>query len=154
MIKRLLAATLLSILFLLGMQWVSVNPVYANAINGSSVAPSTTSAIFSLTGQYRPSLAVGDFNPRPSIQIIDPASASFAPNSLHEVAINLNGTDQVNLTEPITLTGVLTDLSTSQGIPDKTITFSTYGIALGQTHTDNSGTYNIQIKKDLPAGKY
>ena len=123
-------------------------------LTGSSVAPSTTSAKFNLTGQYRPSLAVGDFNPRPSIQIIDPASASFAPTSLHEVAINLNGTDQVNLTEPITLTGVLTDLSTSQGIPDKTITFSTYGIALGQTHTDNSGTYNIQIKKDLPAGKY
>jgi hypothetical protein len=154
MIKRLLAAALLSILFVLGMQWVSVNPVYATALNGSSLAPSTTSSKFIVTVQNHPSLVVGDLHPHPSIRIIAPPSTSFATTSLHEVAINLNGTDQVNLTEPITLTGVLTDLSTRQGIPDKTITISTFGVVLGQTHTDSNGAYQIEIHRDLPAGKY
>ena len=154
MIKRLLVASFLSIAFLLGMQWVSVTPVYASPVNLTKASSDITSVMFNMTSLNTPSLSVGDRNPQSSIHIIDPSSASYAAPSPHEVAINLSGTNQVNLTQPITLSGVLTDLSTRQGIPDKTITFSTFGVVIGQTHTLSTGAYKIEINKNLPAGKY
>jgi hypothetical protein len=153
MIKRLLAASILSILFLLGMQWVSVTPVYASA-NLSKASPSIASATLSLAGRNAQLRNVADSNSQPSITIIDPASASFSPPSPHDVALNIAGTQQINLNSPISLSGTLIDLATRQGIPDKTIIFSTFGVVLGQTHTLSTGGYKIEINKNLPAGKY
>jgi hypothetical protein len=71
-----------------------------------------------------------------------------------QVAINLSGKDQLNLAEPIVLNGMLKDISTGAGVANKTITFSTNDIYLGQTHTDAQGKFTIEINEDLTAGNY
>ena len=154
MIKRLLAASFLSILFLLGMQWVSVTPVYASAVNLSTRPLSITPARYSLTGQNTPLLSLEGLNSQPSIRIMPPSSPSKLPPNPDEVAINVAGTTQVSLTAPVSLSGFLMDVSTHQGIPDKDINFSANGVDLGQTRTGSNGAYKIDINKNLPAGKY
>ncbi len=154
MMKRLFAAIILSILFMLGMQRVLVNPVYASALSVGSFSPSVISHRLSLSGNDYPSLSVDNFIVQPSARIIAPAAGLLGTISPHEVAINLVGTNQIQLNDPINLSGVLTDLSTQQGIPDKMINFSSFGVVLGQARTSASGTYKIQINKNLPAGNY
>jgi len=72
----------------------------------------------------------------------------------HQVSLNLLGNSQFNLAEPIILTGLLKDMSTGLAIPNKTVTFTSNGIILGQTHTDAQGGFQVEIHKDLPAGSY
>jgi hypothetical protein len=154
MMKRLLTALILSILFMLGMQWVSFSPVYARALNMGSLPPTVTSARFSLNGYDHPAFKVDYRNVQPSARIIATSAGLLNTISPHEVAINLVGTKQIPLTAPINLSGTLTDLATQQGIPDKNIEFYTYGVMLGQARTSASGAYKIQINKSLPAGTY
>jgi hypothetical protein len=74
--------------------------------------------------------------------------------TVNTVSLNLAGPDQVNLTDPIVLAGYLKDTSTNTMVSNKTITFSTNGDYLAQTHTDDQGAFSIKINKDLTAGKY
>jgi hypothetical protein len=152
--KRFLAALGLSILFILSMQWVSVSPANASPLSPSMHFPSIAPAAPGSTDTLQYSFYSGILTAQPSAHIIAPSSALLDTKIPHEVAINIVGTEQINLTAPITLSGLLKDLATGAGIPDKSITFSTYGIVLGQAHTDINGAYKIQINKDLPAGKY
>jgi hypothetical protein len=154
MMKRFLGALVLSILFVVGMLWVSVTPVNASALSRSKDLPSVASAAPTSTDTIQPSFYMGNLIADPSTRIIVPSSASLDTKSPHEVALNMVGTEQIKLTSPIILSGVLKDLATGQGIPNKTITFSTFGVVLGQAHTSDSGAYKVQITKDLPAGKY
>ena len=59
----------------------------------------------------------------------------------------------VDLSEPFVLVGMLKDQS-GVGIPDKSITFSVLGEYLGQTPTNDDGSFRLQVNKDLPAGIY
>lgn len=152
--KRLLAAFGVSILFILCLQWVSVSPANASPLSLSNHFLSIASAASSSTDPMQHLFYTGNLTAQPSAHRIAPSSASLDTKIPHEVAINIAGTKQINLTSPIILSGILEDLATGEGIPDKMITFSTYGIVLGQTRTDSNGAYKIQISRDLPAGKY
>jgi hypothetical protein len=154
MMKRLLAVLVLSALFLLGMQWVSVTPVNASPLSSNKYLPAVAAAANGSTYTIQPAFYTGSPNAQSSTRIFAPSSALLDTKIPHEAALNIVGTNQVKLTSPIILSGSLKDLATGDGIPDKTITFSTYGIVLGQARTSSSGTYKIQITKDLPAGKY
>jgi hypothetical protein len=72
----------------------------------------------------------------------------------HQVVMSLAGNSRVNLASPIVLSGTSNDQLTGGPVANKTITFSTNGIDLGQTHTDDQGIFKIQIHEDLPAGNY
>jgi hypothetical protein len=154
MMKRFLAALVLSILLVVGMQWVSVTPVNASALSLSRNLPSVASAALRSFDTIQHSFSKGIHIDQPSTHIIRPSSASLDTKTPHDVALNIAGNNQIKLTSPIILSGDLKDLATGQGIPDKTISFSTFGVVLGQARTGNTGAYKIQISKDLPAGKY
>jgi hypothetical protein len=152
--KRLLTVLVLSIFFILSMQWISVTPANASPLSLSKHFPSIALVAPNTTDTLQLSMYTANLTAQPSVNIIAPSSTSLDTKTPHEVAINIVGAEQINLTAPITLSGVLKDLATDAGIPDKSITFSTYGVVLGQTHTDSDGSYKIQIARDLPAGKY
>jgi hypothetical protein len=152
--KRLLAALTLSILFMFGMQWVSVSPGYARAQSGDSFLPSINSSRENMDASNQPAFKVDNPNTLPSSRVIGPSVGLLAPTNPHEVAIKLVGSNQIRLSQPISLSGVLTDLATQQGIPDKNIDFYTYGVLVGQARTSTNGAYKIQINKNLPAGNY
>jgi hypothetical protein len=75
-------------------------------------------------------------------------------NVLDDVTLNLVGPSQVKLTDPIVLNGMLEDTTTNKMVPNKTITFSTNGVYLAQTHTNDQGAFTVKINKDLTAGNY
>lgn len=124
---------------------------YAAFLNKDQMTPSTA---------YQP--IPKSISPLNTGAEIKPAEGNLAPPATiisdgktpHQVAIDLSGKDQVNLAEPIVLTGMLTDISTGAAVANKTITFSTHDTYLGQTHTDAQGKFTIEINKDLPAGNY
>jgi hypothetical protein len=92
-----------------------------------------------------------------SLNVIEKLSSSsvLSPDiNLGTVLLNLVGPDQVNLTDPIVLAGSLKDTSTNTMVSNKTITFSTNGEYLAQTHTDDHGAFSVKINKDLNAGNY
>jgi hypothetical protein len=89
-----------------------------------------------------------------AIRLFISSSTLLESKTPDDVALNLTGADQINLTDPIVLSGVLRDLTTGAGIPNKSITFTTDGGYLGQTHTDDLGDFKIKINKDLRAGEY
>ena len=152
--KRLLIALSLAFALILILQWGSVSPVYASTLGSDSVI-SFDALANSLNGKPFPLQATLlsrlSYN---SVHPINPASAEFKPNILRTVAINLSGPEQVDLTKPIILSGYLKDFYTGVGIANKTITISTGGFYLGQTHTDDQGFFNITINTVLHAGKY
>jgi hypothetical protein len=152
--KRLLTVLVLSIFFILSMQWISVTPANASPLTLSKHFPSIASVALNTTDRLQHSMYTANLTAQPSAHIIAPSSTSLDTKTPHEVALNIVGTNQVKLTSPIILSGLLKDLATGEGIPDKMITFSTYGVVLGQARTNSSGEYKIQISRDLPAGKY
>jgi hypothetical protein len=89
-----------------------------------------------------------------ALEKFSPPPVLAQDNTLDTVLINLAGPDQVNLTDPIVLAGFLKDTSTNTMVSNKTITFSTNGDYLAQTHTDDQGSFSVKINKDLTAGKY
>jgi hypothetical protein len=167
MIKRLPVALLVLFLSLLGLQSVLVTPAYASMSRAFKNAPSLTDNLnFSLplTGEndilqasVNKALLMGDGIFAGSLnasRLLISSSTLLDKKSPDEVAISLAGTGQVNLADPIIISGILRDLSTGAGIPNKSITISTYGVYLGQTHTDDQGDFTVKINRDLPAGKY
>ncbi len=162
MIKRLLITSPLVLVLVLIMQWGLVTPVYASTIQrgSQSLALSHSTAGFyalaNLMGEkpfalQASSLAQPSYN---SVRPINPGFTEIKPVNLRTVAINISGPDQIALTNPIILSGYLRDFFTGAGIANKTITISTDGFYLGQTHTNDQGLFNITINKVLHAGKY
>jgi hypothetical protein len=86
--------------------------------------------------------------------VIIPPSVSLNSDTPHDVSISLTGPKQIQLSDPITLSGVLKDLTTGAGIANKSIKFLTGNTFLGQTHTNEDGTFQVRISKTLSAGKY
>src|SRR4030042_1819409 len=150
MIKRLPAALLASFLLLLGLRWVWIAPAYAPINPFTQQSLSLTSASISTNG--RGIFGYEKYSYAPLILVSSPVLLDS--KTPHDVAINLAGSIEVNLSEPIVLSGFLRDISTDQGIANKTIKFSTSGFYLGQTHSDDTAAFKISIKKDLPAGDY
>jgi hypothetical protein len=92
-----------------------------------------------------------------SLNVLEKLSAPTVlsqDKTLNTVLLNLVGPDQVKLTDPIVLAGFLKDTTTDTMVSNKTITFSTDGDYLAQTHTNDQGAFTIKINKDLTAGKY
>ena len=161
--KRLLAALVLSILFMLGMQWVSVTPVNASPLSLSK--HSTLSRIrCTKLDRYHYSLHFirASLIAQPSTRIIAPSSASLDTKTPHEVAINIVGTDQIKLTSPIILSGVLKDLATGAGIPNKIDHFfylwgssgsDTYRVAVEPIKSRSQETFQLANTRSSPPSK-
>lgn len=167
MTKRLPVVFAAILLLILGLQSVLVIPGY---IRLSQVPKITTR----LAGNLDPYMQAtsgnatkqASFNPAflqgnallsgfiSAIHIPTSSSSWMEKKIPDQVAINLTNSDQFNLADPIILSGFLRDVATGNGIANKTITFSTNGIRLGQTHSEDNGSFTIKISKDLPAGPY
>ena len=92
-----------------------------------------------------------------SLKVLDElpsTNASSQDSDLDTVLLNLVGPEQVQLTDPIVLAGYLKDTTTNTMVSNKSITFSTNGNYLAQTHTDDQGAFSVKINKDLTAGNY
>jgi hypothetical protein len=169
MIKRLLIAFLLAVLAGFAFRDVTIaqsgrifslhpqpiNPAVRSSIPGTYayITASTTLTLQpTQPGLDNTNRAVPNFSAHTSK--LKPSSAVLDVQAPHQVALIVNGNQKVNLADPIALSGTLTDRLTGDPVTNKTITFSTNDIDLGQTHTDDQGTFNIQIHKDLPAGNY
>ena len=144
MVKRLLVASLLAFSFLFGLHSALVTPVYASTINVTKLSakvPSFGDAVLAMNMN--------------AVRIPLPSSTLMDSKDPHEVALDVSGPAPVDLTQPVIISGLLRDLSTGQGIANKSIKFSTSDdVYLGQTHTDSKGTFIMKINKDLPAGIY
>jgi hypothetical protein len=81
-------------------------------------------------------------------------SSLLNTNTPHNVSITLSGSNQIQLSDPITLSGSLNDLTLGAGIANKSIKFFSGDAFLGQTHTNEDGSYQVKINKDLIAGNY
>jgi hypothetical protein len=172
--KRLIVAFFIFILFILGSRTALVTPAFARAIELSVTLPNQTILPSSSQGYGFgiPSLNYpnmlnsvlqvkdGRIVALASAMSLNPAlnlslsSALLKENVQDDVSLSLVGPDQVKLADPIILTGFLKDTSTNTMVSNKTITFSTDGIYLAQTHTDDQGAFTVKINKDLSAGNY
>ncbi|NJD58347.1 MAG: hypothetical protein C3F13_04855 [Anaerolineales bacterium] len=140
-----------------------LNVIYGIAVpvtpNAASTSFSDGNQLFEVTN--RPIISQASYSPVYSSGVSKITSSflhtpTFLMDSKipHQVGISLAGNSQFNLSEPIILTGLLKDLTTGAPIPNKTVSFTTNGIILGQTHTDDQGGFQIELRKDLPAGSY
>jgi len=162
MSKRLFFLLIITPLFMLGFQRGSVTAVYAGPIHRIKQVISRTSALTSLPASgyslaEKPSTMESYLFPQPSERAtakVKPSVDSSKTGVLNDVNLNLTGPGQVGLTKPIIFSGTLRNFSDGAGISNKTITFTTGGFYLGQTHTDGQGTFFIKINKDLRAGTY
>jgi len=161
MSKRLFVSIILALLAMLGIGWMA-RPAYASSLNsgnpsfGAFNTPIDLSAMDYLHEAER-SIQQDNLRTQPinsPIKAVSRSSVLLKPQPVRGVALHLVGPEQVDLAKPIVLTGVLRDSLTGAGIANKTITISTGGFYLGQTHTDDTGVFNIKISKVLRAGKY
>ena len=165
--KRLpVALFVVSVLFL-GLGLGLVAPALASMNREGKIVPSlTTSLNLGLPGTNSNSTLPASINKSflqgngllsgflYATRIFTPSSTSLDIKVPDAVSINLAGAGSFNLSEPILLAGTLQNMSTGTGVANKIVTFSTNGVHLGQTHTDNAGAFTIKIKKVLPAGTY
>jgi hypothetical protein len=118
--------------------FIKVNSTYTQQLSHPSLASLTRGTAISSAGASKLNLS----------------SALLDVEPPHQVAMGLSGSSHVNLADPIMLNGTLHDQLTGGPVTNKTITFTTNDIDLGQTHTDDQGRFKIQIHKDLPADTY
>jgi hypothetical protein len=139
---------------------LSLRPTSADLSVGSAnqgtyhIVTANSPRTFELSQAVLASLNHTRLNPSALESALTPSSTLLDAEVPHQVAMSLAGNSQVNLADPIVLSGTLNDQLTGEPVANKTITFSTNGIDLGQTHTDDEGKFTIQIHKDLPAGNY
>ncbi len=163
MIRRSLALVLTTFLCLASLSWVVVTPACASLarMNKLSILENGYMGLAMPGGEGNSPVTTGkqllqQSSGKYTSDLRIPVSQSaFLDKKIPDgVALFMSGTSQVNLTEPITLSGFLKDTSTGGMIAGKSIKFSTNGNLLGQTHTDANGAFQIEIKKDLSAGFY
>ncbi len=160
--KRLLITLIAVLLIAFSLQLRLVTPVFAGTVEEVKQSLYTASAQINFatldySREVKPSIIQDKLIPEifyDSVQALHPSSTLFRTQISREVTLNLTGPNQVELTHPIIFSGYLKDFSTGAGIPNKTITFSTAGVYLGQTHTNDEGIFSITINKDLDAGEY
>jgi len=148
MIKQLLAAALLALLA--GFAVRNVTTAQANGVTSMEpltlTVQSNRSLLVSLSrGWVSHSAHAGKINPSSTLLAVEPP---------HPLVMSLAGNQQVNLSDPIILSGSLTDQLTGEPVANKSISFSTNSEYLGQTRTDDQGIFHVQLHKDLPSGTY
>jgi hypothetical protein len=173
--KRLLAAALLALLAGFAIRSVTAarvaNPTHASrSISFNSLVPysgaalanqavhlfvtTNTASAFPLSQAILASFSRTTQTPSAHAAALNLSSTLLDVPPTHQVGMTLTGSSQANLSDPIMLSGTLDDQVTGEPVANKTISFSTNGMDLGQTHTDDQGIFTVQIHKDLPAGTY
>ena len=149
MSKRLpVALFVVSVLFL-GLGLGLVAPALASMNREAKIVPSLTTRINSgLPGTSGNSTLQASINKSflqgngllggfiVATHLFTPSSTLLDIKVPDAVAINLAGAGSFNLSEPILLAGTIHNISTGTGVANKIVTFSTNGVHLGQTHTD------------------